>query len=198
MDWIEALSKLELEDIKEILNQYEALGPLPGILVPMIESFLPFLPLVVIIMANAEAYDLFYGFLLSWTGVVTGATCVFLLVRGFGQKFRGFLERKVKRSTKFIHWIERKGFTPIFILACFPFTPSSLINIVAGLSNLPLHTFFVATVLGKGVMIFLVSYVGYDLVDLVKSPWKLILVAVVFTAMWWFGRKVESRYMHES
>jgi uncharacterized membrane protein YdjX (TVP38/TMEM64 family) len=196
MDWWKELLKLDLEDIKHILNQYEALGPLPGIFVPMIESFLPFLPLVVIIIANAEAYDLFYGFLLSWIGVVIGSTSVFMLVRLFGQRFRGFLERKVAKSAKFIHWIERKGFTPIFILACFPFTPSAVINIVAGLSNLPLHTFFVATVLGKGVMIFLVSYVGYDLMDLVKSPWKLILVVLVFSAMWWFGRKVESRYMN--
>ena len=195
MDLWKWLSKLELEDIKEILNQYEALGPLPGILVPMIEAFLPFLPLVLIVVANAEAYGLFYGFLLSWIGVVSGSTCVFLIIRLFGRRFRGFLERKIKKSAKFMAWIERKGFTPIFVLACFPFTPSSIVNIVAGLSRLPIHTFLIATTLGKGVMIFLVSFAGYDVMDLFRMPWKLGLIIVIFTAMWWIGRQVESKYM---
>jgi uncharacterized membrane protein YdjX (TVP38/TMEM64 family) len=195
MDWWKALSKLELEDIKEILNQYEALGPLPGILVPMVEAFLPFLPLILIVIANAEAYGLFYGFLLSWIGVVSGAFCVFLIVRMFGRRFRGFLERKIKKSGKFMYWIERKGFTPIFVLACFPFTPSSVVNIVAGLSNLPIHTFLTATILGKGVMIFLVSFAGHDVTELFRAPWKLVLIIVIFTLMWWIGRKVESKYM---
>ena len=195
MDWIEELSKLDLEDVEKLLNQYEALGPLPGILVPMIEAFLPFLPLIAIVVANAEAYGLFYGFLLSWIGVVAGASCVFLIVRVFGRRLRAFLERKIKPSAKLLQFIEHKGFTPIFILACFPFTPSSVINIAAGLSRLPLLTFFTATLLGKGVMIFLVSVVGHDIASLFENPWKLALAAMLFAVMWWAGRKVESRYM---
>lgn len=41
MKWIEYIRKIEKEDILEILESYEALGPLPGIFMPMIESFLP-------------------------------------------------------------------------------------------------------------------------------------------------------------
>lgn len=195
MDIWNFFSNLDLEDIKHFLQQYESLGPLPGILAPLIEAFLPFLPLVLIVIANAEAYGLLYGFLLSWIGVVAGAVSVFLLVRLFGQRFRSFLERKFDRSAKFIHWVERKGFTPIFLLACFPFTPSVAVNIVSGLSRLPLHTFFIATLLGKGIMLFLVSFAGHDVISVIHKPWKLVVIVMLFIVMWWIGRKIEQRYM---
>lgn len=66
MKWIEYIRKIEKEDILEILESYEALGPLPGIFMPMIESFLPILPLIVLVIANAAAYGLWKGFLFSW------------------------------------------------------------------------------------------------------------------------------------
>jgi uncharacterized membrane protein YdjX (TVP38/TMEM64 family) len=83
---------------------------------------------------------------------------------------------------------------PIFLLACFPFTPSFLVNLVSGLSKVPFHTFITATALGKGVMILMVSVVGYDLFDLFKQPWKLVLIVAMFILMAYTGRKIESKY----
>src|SRR5690625_6623904 len=56
------------EYIMQLLQDYERLGPLPGILLPFIEALLPFLPLVVFVFANAAAYGLLKGFLYSWIG----------------------------------------------------------------------------------------------------------------------------------
>lgn len=50
-------------------------------------------------------------------------------------------------------WIERKGFAPIFVIFCFPFTPSALINVVAGLSRISVKQFGLALAFGKLVMI---------------------------------------------
>lgn len=196
LEWLwKKLSDLKWEDVNRWLEQYESLGPLPGIFATMIESFLPFLPLVAIVVANAEAYGLWLGFLYSWIGVVTGSTLVFLIFRQFGGLLRVYVERKYPKTLNITAWIERKGFTLIFLLACFPFTPSSLVNVVSGLSRLPIHTFVTATLLGKGVMIFLISYAGYDLTALVRNPWKLVFVIVLFAILWWAGRKMEARYM---
>lgn len=194
MNWIDAISGLSWENIEVILKKYELLGPVPGILAAMIESFIPVLPLVAILIANVNAYGLGEGILLSWIGVVAGSVTVFVLARRFGGKLRGFMERKYPRSQKFIHWLDKHGFTPIFLLACFPFTPSSLVNIVAGISKVPVRIFIAATALGKGVMIFLVSFAGHDLGNLFNQPWKLALVIAVFALMWLSGRKLESKY----
>jgi uncharacterized membrane protein YdjX (TVP38/TMEM64 family) len=194
MNTTNKLAGLSWETIDGVLRQYEALGPIPGILVPMIESFLPILPLVAILVANVNAYGFGEGILLSWVGVFIGSWAVFGLVRKFGGRFRHFIDRKYPRSHKFIHWLERTGFTTIFLLACFPFTPSSLVNVVAGLSKLPVHTFVTATALGKVVMIFMVSFAGHDLDQLLKQPWKIALFTVVFSLMWVLGRKLEAKF----
>lgn len=68
-----------MEFVQELLADYEKLGPLPGILLPFIEAFLPFLPLFVFVLANGAAYGLFEGFLYSWIGASFGSLGVFLL-----------------------------------------------------------------------------------------------------------------------
>lgn len=183
-----------MDDVQRMLNQFEALGPFPGIFAAWLESLLPFLPLVAILIANVNIYGLGEGFLLSWIGVFCGAVTVFWIVRRFGGRLRHFVERKSPRSTRLIHWLERHGFMPIFLLACFPFTPSFLVNLVAGISKVPFHTFITATALGKGVMILMVSIVGYDLFDLFKQPWKLVLIVGMFILLAYTGRKIESKY----
>ncbi|WP_135554575.1 TVP38/TMEM64 family protein [Paenibacillus cymbidii] len=194
MSWIDTISGMSWEDVQHILNRYEALGPLPGIVATFVEAFLPILPLIAIVIANVNAYGLWEGALLSWIGVVAGAMCVFLFFRRFGGRFRGFVERKYPRTKKFIEWVEHRGFTPVFVLACFPFTPSAFVNIVAGISKLPVRVFLIATLLGKAIMILIVSLAGHDLGNLLKTPWKLVLVAVMLVVIWFMGRKLEARY----
>jgi uncharacterized membrane protein YdjX (TVP38/TMEM64 family) len=195
MTWLDRIRSLSWEDIEHMLKQYESLGPVPGILAPFIESFIPVLPLVAILIANVNAYGLVEGILLSWMGVVGGAISVFLLTRRFGGSLRGYIERKYPQSKRWIEWVEQHGFTPIFLLACFPFTPSFFVNVASGISRLPFHTFITATMLGKGVMVFLVSFAGHDLHLLLKQPWKIVVIVFFFVLMWFLGRKVEARYM---
>jgi len=188
------LSAISWEHIEQLMHQYKSLGPLPGILAAWLESLLPFLPLVAILIANVNIYGLAEGFLLSWIGVFCGAVSVFLFFRRFGGGLRHLVERKSPRSTRLIHWLERHGFMPIFLLCCFPFTPSFLVNIVSGISKVPFRTFATATALGKGVMILMVSVAGYDLGELFRQPWKLVLVILMFALLAFTGRKIESKY----
>jgi uncharacterized membrane protein YdjX (TVP38/TMEM64 family) len=194
MNWIDKLGGLSWEDIEHYLQRYESLGPLPGIAAPFAESLIPILPLIAIIVANVNAYGLWEGILYSWIGVVSGAICVFLFFRRFGGRFRNFIERKYPKTKTFIGWLEHHGFMPVFMLACFPFTPSAFVNIVAGISKLPRPVFLLATALGKAVMIIIVSIAGNDLGNLIKQPWKMAAIVVVFLAIWLIGRKLESRY----
>jgi uncharacterized membrane protein YdjX (TVP38/TMEM64 family) len=170
---------------------------MPGILAPFIETFLPFLPLVAIIIANVNAYNLWEGILLSWIGVFCGSVIVFWIIRRFGERFRSFIDRKWPRSRKLTQWLEHKGFMPIFLLACLPLAPSFFIILVAGISKMPIRVFVIATALGKAIMILLVSLAGYDLAALFKQPWRLALVALLFIFLVVVGRKIEAKYLKE-
>ena len=62
MDWDVIRAWFTLENISELTQQYRALGPIPGIVLPMLEAFLPFLPLFVFVTANVTAFGLWWGF----------------------------------------------------------------------------------------------------------------------------------------
>lgn len=203
-------SSITIEQVRELLetNQYDALidkllvfyeglGPLPGILLPLIEALLPFLPLMAIVVTNAAAYGLLRGFFYSWIGAVLGAMVVFLVIRRFRHiKLLAWIHshRQVRRVTG---WVERRGFGPLFILLCFPFSPSSVINLVAALSGVSFFQFGLAILLGKAVMIFSIAYVGSSLTSFAENPVRTILVGIGITLFWLLGKQIEHR-MHKS
>ncbi|MBT2570429.1 TVP38/TMEM64 family protein [Planococcus sp. ISL-110] len=182
-----------MEKIVELTQSYRAFGPLIGFLLPFIEAFLPFLPLFVFVFANATAYGLWLGFLLSWSGSVLGAYAVFLVIRKYGRaRFMNFMTRHEKVQ-KLIHWVERNGFGPLFLLLCLPFTPSALVNLVAGLSNIRRHYYLLTVMAGKFVMVFTISFVGYDLRALFTQPVRTAIVVLVIILLYVIGKILEKR-----
>ncbi|AIF42729.1 TVP38/TMEM64 family protein [Virgibacillus sp. SK37] len=191
-NWRMMLENDQLDEyIMQLLNNYENLGPIPGILLPFIEAFLPFLPLVVFVFANAAAYGLLEGFLLSWAGSSLGAILVFFIIRRLGDKkvFRSI--RKNRQVQKVTAWLERHGFGPLFLLMCFPFSPSAVINVVAGLSKISMQQFILAVILGKSVMIFSLAYIGSSILEFAKNPMKTIIVGIGIVLFWGIGKLIE-------
>lgn len=191
-NWRMMLENDQLDEyIMQLLNNYENLGPIPGILLPFIEAFLPFLPLVVFVFANAAAYGLLEGFLLSWAGSSLGAILVFFIIRRLGDKkvFRSI--RKNRQVQKVTAWLERHGFGPLFLLMCFPFSPSAVINVVAGLSKISLQQFILAVILGKSVMIFSLAYIGSSILEFAKHPMKTVIVGIGIVLFWGIGKLIE-------
>ncbi|MFF2752218.1 TVP38/TMEM64 family protein [Psychrobacillus sp. NPDC058041] len=186
-------SWFSFETLTNLTHDYRALGPLIGIFLPFLEAFLPFLPLVVFIVANVNAYGMLFGFLLSWVGSAAGAYTVFLVIRKYGRaRVLGFITRHEKIQ-KLILWVERNGFGPLFLLICFPFTPSALVNIVAGLSNIKKKTYLWTVTLGKMIMILVVSFIGSDIKALVTQPVRTIIVVLIVVMLWFVGKSVEKR-----
>lgn len=182
-----------VENMEHIAAQYRTLGPIMGILLPFLEAFLPFLPLVVFVVANANAFGLWIGFLLSWLGSVAGSYAVFLLVRHFGKHPKLRFVTGSKKVQKFIKWVDMNGISPLFVLLCFPFTPSVIVNIVAGLSHIHKKYYLIVLLAGKFVMIFGMSVLGYDLKSLITSPVRLISAGVAIVLLWWIGKLMEKR-----
>jgi len=183
----------EIDKIIELSQQYKALGPFIGLLFPFIEAFLPFLPLFVFVFANASAYGLFYGFIISWIGTTAGSYAVFLLIRKYGRnRILRFLSRS-SRVQKLIKWVEHNGFGPLFLFICFPFTPSALVNLVAGLSDIKKKNYLFTLMAGKLIMIFIVSFIGYDLKALLTQPIRTAIVLIAIFLLWLVGKAFERR-----
>jgi len=182
-----------LEQLMEVFETYRSFGPFFAILLPLLEAFFPFLPLVVFIVANVNSFGLWMGFLLSWIGACSGAIIVFIIMRKLG-KWRWIQKIKEKKGMRrLLTWIERRGFSPLFLILCFPFTPSAAINVVAGLSRISYWQFILAVLSGKLVMIFMVSFIGQDLRALITQPTRAAIAGVVIFLLWLVGKQVEKR-----
>jgi len=195
--WIEWFKQLSVEDVLSLLDYISAYGPLPGIALTFVEALLPFLPLVVILVANANAYGMWQGFLLSWIGTTIGALVVFLFFRLLGRRFSAFLQKRYPKTKAMFHWLQHRGFTPLLIAYSLPFTPSALVNAISGISRIPIQTYVLALVLGKGLLVLIITFLGQDLESLIRSPWKIVLIVITFFIMWWLGKKWEERYHND-
>ena len=185
LDW------MTFDNIEMLIEKYKLLGPLFGMCLTFIESYFPMLPLFVIVLANAGAYGLFWGFILSWLGTAAGSYTFFLLIRKFG-RYRYFKKfKELPKVKKLIHWVDIRGFTPLFVLLCLPFTPVVVVNTVAGLSNIKKKYYFLTLFISKPVMIFLISYLGSDLRAVLTSPVKIITVVVIILVIWVVGKFIE-------
>ncbi|MDO7486419.1 VTT domain-containing protein [Peribacillus frigoritolerans] len=128
---------------------------------------------------------------LDWCG--SGVFLLFWIIRRYGQmRFFRFLQ-KHKQVQRLMVWVESHGFGPLFILLCFPFTPSAIVNIVAGLSKVSTLQYGLAVVGGKAVMIFTISFVGYDLVSLIHKPVRTVIIGIVIFILWYVGKRLEVR-----
>lgn len=191
MDFDGLQDVLTTEKILKLIEHYKAFGLVPGVLLPLLEAFLPFLPLFVFVIANTNAFGLWLGFLLTWLGSSIGAILVFLIIRKYGRtKLLMFIKnrKQVKKLTK---WLDVHGFGPIFLLLCFPFTPSAVVNIVAGLSQISRLQYIFAVLTGKLVMIFTISFIGHDITSLITEPIRTALVAIIIFVLWYVGRRIE-------
>lgn len=116
----------------------------------------------------------------------------FLMIRMFG-KYRLFRRiKEQKQVKKLINWVDIRGFTPLFVLLCLPFTPVVVVNTVAGLSNIKKKYYFLTLLISKPILIFLISYLGSDLRDILTSPTKLIISAVIILIIWGIGKLIEN------
>lgn len=177
-DWIGLL--LSDEFWIQLLTHYRGFGPLAPILLAMLESFVPALPLIAIVSFTIGAYGPYAGFFYSYVGSLGGSILVFLLFRRIVKPYFMHLVPQRKNLEKLMLWVSRQTPFTIFMLASFPFTPSSLLNTTFGLSDFKESSYIRAIASGKLIMILLLALFGSTLVNAFKNPLYFLLVIALF------------------
>lgn len=189
---------MSTEQVNEWFNAFGNMGDLVGFLLPFIEAFIPILPLIVFVIVNVNAYGFVIGMILAWLGTVLGSFIMFLIFRRLSNsKYMKRLKQR-KSAERLIKYIDEHGVIPIFILFCFPFTPSALVNLIASVTNIKSVHYFWVLALSKLVMISLVGWLGKDISTLFTNPLRITIVVIVVIIVWFIGRKVEKHFMHSS
>lgn len=166
-------------------------GPWAGLGAPFLEAIFPFLPLVLIISANAATYGFWLGTLLSWIGSLLGTLLVFAAVR---YVFRKPMTRWLEKHKKGVYWLDRiNHMSPISLgfLYSLPFIPVSLITYLLALIQMPFRTFVLAAGFGKLLVVIIFSVIGDQWQEFIQSPFRLSMLGLILLLLWGLSRGLE-------
>lgn len=163
-----------------------------GTFASFLESFIPALPLIGIVVANSMMLGWIFGLLGSVLGACTGTYLLFLLSNKFShiKIFERIENNKVDRA---INWVKHQGFATLFVAYSCPFIPGCLVTIACGISNKSSESFIPAMVIGRILMFLVASYIGNDVVGFIHSPMKIIFVSLLTIISFLVGRKINTR-----
>lgn len=108
MDWT------SIEFYLNLLDRYKEWGIIAPILLTVIESLVPALPLVGIVLINVGAHGLIVGFLTSWIGTTLGSILVFLVSRRIFKRW--FMHFFMNKNLRLLNWISHSGKSELFFI----------------------------------------------------------------------------------
>ena len=186
LSWVYQLGQLDFWE--GLLAGFEGLGPVAPILLAMVESFFPPLPLVAIVALNVAAHGGLLGFLYSWLGVAAGGTLMFLFWRRVVKRFFWRFASRSARLQRAQQWVNRFDTASLFMLAILPFTPTAFMHLAFGISDMSTKHYLCTVLLGKGVMVAMMAVFGQSLVSSLKNPVYLLLAIALWGGMYWVSK----------
>ena len=160
-----------------------------AILATFIESFIPALPLIGIVIMNAALLGFFKGVLASAIGSILGTILLFLLASKFSNL--KFLDRfKNGNTDKITKWARQQNYILLFLCYSCPFIPDCLITICSGSSGKSIKSFVPAMILGKLTMFSIAGYIGNDIQGLIIHPERIVVVLIMIIISFFIGKNV--------
>lgn len=178
-----------LEFWETLLDSFSNLGPIAPIMLAMVESFFPPLPLIAIVALNVAAHGGILGFLYSWAGVALGGSIMFLFWRRVVKRFFWKVASRSEKLEKAQRWVSRLDVASLFMLSVLPFAPSSFMHFAFGISDFDEKRYLITMLLGKGVMVAMMALFGQSIVSSLKNPVYLILAVVLWGGMYWASKQ---------
>ncbi|MFC6601848.1 TVP38/TMEM64 family protein [Ectobacillus funiculus] len=127
----------------------------------IIQNAFTIIPLLGLITINVALFGFFNGFLWSWFTSIIAAIIIFMSVR---YCFQDWVLKKINPAL--VTKVEQAGFMYVIQGRIFPFVPTSLVNIIAGLSSIRFTHFLLGTIIGNFVYFFFCA--------ITHSIWNLV------------------------
>lgn len=186
-----------MEQLLYNFGQYKVLAAIIGFILIIIETFIPVLPLIAIIVANAYILGVWKGFFISWIASCVASIGLYYISNKFSkidilQKYH-----KNKKVLNIVRWVKKQGFNSIFIAYVCPFIPDFLVSISSGFAGIDFKDYVLGMISGKFVMFLFISYMGKDIDTLIYNPQKIMLLTVTIIISWIVGKNI-NRKIHKN
>ena len=186
---------MSLSQLEEWFDAFRQFGYIPVFIMLYLRAIVPVLPLTLYVVLLIHAYGLFPGIIISWLGIVSGTFTVFLICKKFVNTIRMKKLKSRKSVQRLISFIDRQGLIPLFVLLCFPFTPNTLINIIASLSHIKIKYYFFVLVISKLISITILGVMGKEIFTIFTNPLRALIMIVLLVVLWFISKKVEKYFM---
>lgn len=156
-------------------------GILFGMLLIMIESFIPALPLSVFIALNTHTFGLLPGILMSWVSTCIGCYISYLIFYYVSNNIiYKYLSKKTRdKIDKAVDKFQNISLANLTVIITLPFTPAFLINILAGVSGMSKKKYIVALLIGKIFMVSFWCYIGKSFVESMTDISAIIVMSIM-------------------
>ncbi len=181
------------ENIDLIIDFVRSTGILGGVLMPIIEAFFPILPLVLFVTINITAFGFVKGYIYSWIGNCLGSFLLFLLIKKID---KSKIQSKIENSKikNLLNKINNNDFTILFILYCFPFTPSFLISGSSALADVESKHFLAALIPSKLLMMFSLAFIGLNIRSFIQNPLRSAAFIGLVVVINYLGKRIIKYY----
>jgi uncharacterized membrane protein YdjX (TVP38/TMEM64 family) len=158
-------------------------------------------PVLVLIAATAAALGPLLGFASATAGVMLSSALLFMIGRFLGhRRLQSFLG---KRALRVQNRIVGRGVVAVALIRMVPIAPFSLVNVLAGASELTLRDFLLGTLLGMSPGIITMAALGAQIADFARNAswssaltlgliivaWVGVCLAAQFVVTWLAGRR---------
>lgn len=174
-----------------ITNFMSKFGIFSGILLIILESMIPVLPLGVFIALNVLTFGEVVGFIVSWISTVIGCMLAFYICRYLKEKY----EKKYGKDAKIYNFrkiIDSISFSNLVLIISMPFTPAFAVNIGAGLSNISVKKYLMALLIGKLSIVFFWGYIGKSFIESVSDPYTIMQIIVLLIVSYLVSKVVNN------
>ena len=147
------------------------------------------------ISSGGLLFGFFIGVLISWIATCLGCvTCYYLYVFLGDKLTKKFISRKTYMKIKDkIDMFRDISFSKLVLVITVPFTPSFLINLLAGLSHMKKEKFFLGLLVGKIFTIIFWGYIGKTLIESLTDVKALIYIGVTLVVAYIISKIVTKK-----
>lgn len=187
-DLISILLDGDVDKAKTFLDKNIAYALFFMALVMVIQNSFTVFPLILVITINIALFGFVNGFLWSWFTSVLASIIVFYGVRYI---FQSMIIHKF--DAKIIEKVDANGFAYVFQARLFPFVPTSLVNILAGLSTIRILPFTIATTFGNFIYFFILALIPAGILSSDLDEYLILSIIFVTIALYYVIKLIKHK-----
>jgi uncharacterized membrane protein YdjX (TVP38/TMEM64 family) len=180
--------KGDIETLRPLLEGNLVYAYMIMLIVMVVQSAFSIIPLLVVITINITLFGFVNGFIWSWLTSIVSSIVVFFGVR---YVFQEWLIKKIKPSL--IEKVEEQGFAYVFQARILPFLPTSIINILAGLSTVRFNQFLFGTIVGNFFYFFVLALIPAGLFSAKINEFVMGVIVVLSLVLYYGIKKMYKR-----